>query len=374
MSAALRIARLELRAWRNLDAIALEPHARFTVLWGDNGAGKTSVLEAVGYVARLESFRGASAVRLVRDGEPCAHVVALAGVQHEPPHRIEVTLEAHGTRRVRVDERRPPSHRAHRARFPTVVFQPVDALLAVGAPEARRHWLDELLGLLDPAYATALEAYGRALRSRNRLLRRPEAPDPRALDAYEALLDGAAVVLGRVRASSCAWLGPSIARDVEAIAGEAMRIQVRHAPRVEPESGALRARLAASRELDRARGFTADGPHADDIAIEIRQPRGPVAARHHASQGQRRALGIALRLAEARLLERRLGTMPVLLLDDVSSELDRTRAARLFGLLDTLSAQVLVTTTSPKHVPLDADALWVHVRDGRLVERTSRSP
>jgi DNA replication and repair protein RecF len=138
-------------------------------------------------------------------------------------------------------------------------------------------------------------------------------------------------------------------------------------PRVTPEVGMLRRALEQSRERDLQRGFTAEGPHADDLELRFRES----AARHHASQGQQRSIVLALKIAELLELERRVNRVPLLLLDDVSSELDRAANRRLFAFLGSIGGQVFLTTTHPEFILLEADRCDFAIRGGRL-ERAVR--
>ncbi|MBC7174123.1 MAG: hypothetical protein H5U40_16895 [Polyangiaceae bacterium] len=144
--------------------------------------------------------------------------------------------------------------------------------------------------------------------------------------------------------------------------GAELPLSVAYRPRVEPDRQAIREALSRALPKDLARGFTADGPHADDLGLELRR----VAARHFASQGQHRAMVLALKVAELDVMTERLGRVPVLLLDDVSSELDRARNRRLFELLARLGGQVFLTTTHPEFILLDTDRTDLRVEAGRV--------
>ena len=147
----------------------------------------------------------------------------------------------------------------------------------------------------------------------------------------------------------------------EDVIGLELPLDVRYAPRVEPSEENIAEALGRAWEKDRARGFTADGPHGDDLALVVRET---VKARHHASQGQHRAMVLALKVAELDVISRLVGRIPILLLDDVSSELDRGRNRRLFQMLARLGGQVFLTTTHPEFILLDEHRTDFRVEGG----------
>lgn len=242
-----------------------------------------------------------------------------------------------------------------------VLFHPGHLALAGGAPEGRRAFLDRILEQMDPTYGSTLGSYTRALRSRNRLLRQ-ERFDRRSVTAFDEVLASAGAVVGHTRAQLVSDLAPRAERAFGEVAGETLPLKVSYRPRVDPDPEALRAALHKALDRDRKRGFTADGPHADELVLEV----GGVGARHHASQGQQRAIVLALKVAELDVLSARVERVPMLLLDDVSSELDRSRNARLFEMLSRLGNQVFLTTTHPEFIRLEDNRADFQVAEGRV--------
>ncbi|HJK94613.1 MAG TPA: DNA replication/repair protein RecF, partial [Polyangiaceae bacterium LLY-WYZ-15_(1-7)] len=357
----LRVERLATRGFRNLGETLLAPGPAFNVIHGDNGAGKSNLLEALHYLGALKSFRGAKTDDLI--GLDAERALVQAKISGEAAPRIfRVLLERRKARRLQLDGKRPRSIATWHGALQVVLFHPGDLTLAMGSPEPRRAFLDRILEQMDATYAAALSTYSKALRSRNRLLKL-EQLDRRSITAYDAILCQAGEVIGQTRARLVDDIAPRAEQAFASVAGVELPLEVRYEPRVEPTQEAIRAALAKAWEKDRARGFTADGPHGDDLALRVREG---VKARHHASQGQHRAIVLALKVAELDVLTARIGRVPILLLDDVSSELDRSRNRRLFALLRQLGGQVFLTTTHPEFILLEEDRVDFRVEAGSI--------
>jgi DNA replication and repair protein RecF len=358
---ATRIGTLRVRGFRNLAELTFEPGPRFNVIAGDNGQGKSNLLEAIEYLGSLGSFRGAAAADMIARGAEDADL--LATVHGDvAPRRFRVRLSRGAARELSLDGKRPKTRASYLGAIQTVLFHPGDLQLTAGAPELRRALLDRMLERFDATYAATLAAYERALRSRNRLLH-DDVQDRRAIAAYHEVLAAAGSVIGQARAQLVSEFSPRVTAAFAAISGEPERLGLRYEPRVAPELAALRAALEASFEKDLLRGFTAEGPHADELAFTL----DGVAVKRYGSQGQQRAIVLSVKVAELHELTRRVGRVPILLLDDVSSELDKTRSKRLFALLAELGGQVFLTTTQPELILLSEGRQDFRVQDGAVV-------
>lgn len=362
---ALRLERLALRGFRNLEPLDLSPGPRFNVLSGDNGQGKSNLLEAIFYLGALESFRLAAKDALIAHDADRA-VIAGKLDAAPAPMTAKIALDRRAARKLALDDKRPRSRAAWLHAIQMVLFHPGDLALASGPPKGRRDLLDRILSQVDVGYAKALADYDKALRSRNRLLKL-EGTDRRSITAYDELLAVNGAVIGAARRTLVEELEPSTLDAFLRVAGAELPLEMRYEPRVEPRAESLRAALARSLDKDLARGFTAEGPHADELALTVRDRR----ARHAASQGQHRMMVLALKIAELVVLERRTGRVPILLLDDVSSELDATRNARLMRLLDEVGAQVFVTTTQPELIRVAHHRVDYRVEAGRIERQGS---
>ena len=363
----MRVARVDLRDFRSYAAAGLELAEGVTVVVGPNGAGKTNLLEALYVGCTGRSCRTSNDRELVRFGAKVARV-ELHAQGRDGPHAIGVGIEPGEGRRVRVDGVAAERLTAVEARPLAGVFLPDRLELVKGAPALRRAHLDQVVAALWPARAATRRAYSRALAQRNALLARVRAGGARdALRAWDLELAGHGVALAADRASAAAELAArfaALAGDLGLDGDPALAYRPRsHAETTE----ALAAELEERLEADLERGFTTHGPHRDDLAL-TREGR-PLRA--YGSQGQQRLALLALLLAERDAIGAVRGTPPLMLLDDVMSELDGERRERLVErLLAEPGAQSVITTTDLAHVPgLDDDAVAVvAVEDGVLAE------
>jgi DNA replication and repair protein RecF len=358
-----------LRAYASLD-LRLEPGPQ--LIWGPNATGKTTLLEAVTLLAQGRSHRTSTDAELVRWGADYMRVEGVVGElagkgegserRGESPEpdgtesltaataeatRLELTLQTGGRKRIVVNgvPRRPAALADH---FRTVLFAPEEMLLVIGQPALRRTALDALAGPHDRAYASNLATYGRALAQRNSLLRqiRDEGGDRAQLRYWDEpfLAAGAAVVIARHHVLEM-LAGPLAAAHAE-IAPEEERVALEYATNAPQRAGespreALARRLAETADKEVWNGTTLVGPHRDDLVFRL----GGRDMSTFASRGQQRTAILALKLAELDLLSAVDGRPPVLLLDDVFSELDPLRRGHLVRRIAELP-QALVTTTA----------------------------
>jgi DNA replication and repair protein RecF len=309
-----------------------------TVLRGDNGTGKTSILEAVGWLATQRSWRGAARDALVRRGAACA-VVRGEAVSGARRVLVEAEISLDGPTRLLVN-RQSVRRRAETAETLAVtVFAPEDLELVQGAPGVRRQFLDDVLATRHPRLDALGSEVDRVLRQRAALLRqaggRLDDAARSTLDVWDARLAQSGTELVVEREALADALAPRAAAAYERLSGHdiAPRLTYRRS-----WEGDLYGALVAARQDDVRRQHSTIGPHRDDLELTI----GPHPARTHASQGEQRSLALALRLASHGLRTAERGDPPVLLLDDVFSELDAHRAGALVELLP--RGQVLLTT------------------------------
>ncbi len=359
----MRIVALAAQGARNLEPLQLAPGPRFNVFAGDNGQGKTNLLEAVYVLATLRSFRTSRLADVIRRGAPRAQLVAR--VEKDGLERkYQVVIEP-GHRSVTLDGKAPRPLARYFGGFNVVLFAPEDLQVARGAPAERRKFLDRSVFSWRPSYLEVAQSYEKVLRSRNAILRNAEG-DRTALDmleVYDAQLAPLAVLMAKTRRALLDEIAPIFAASFEAITRTGTPVALEHLTAAELAAGDVSAvleGLSRDRRKDLARGSTSLGPHRDDLLFRF---AGADAA-NFASQGQLRAIVLAWKTAELDLLRATHGDPPILLLDDVSSELDESRNLYLFEHVAQRELQCFITTTHSRHVRLAQDRLDHEVREG----------
>lgn len=356
----MRIDQVWLTDFRGYESAEVTFAPGLTVVTGPNGHGKTNLLEAVGYLATLESFRGSPTDALIRAGAERA-VVRGAGVRDGRELLLEAELVAGGRNRAQLN--RQPLRRARDllGALRVTVFAPDDLALVKGGPSERRRYLDDTLVSIHPRNDGLRSDVDRVLKQRNALLKQaggrlgPEVE--LTLDVWDAKLASSGEALARARAALVEDLTPVLRLAYEQVAGRAVDVGVRYAPTWLHTDGGLAAALAEGRRDDLRRGISLIGPHRDELELTLHG----LPARTHTSQGEQRSLALALRLASHRVVTDATDTPPVLLLDDVFSELDPGRTDALLAHLP--GGQTILSTATgvpvgavPEHV--------IHVSEG----------
>jgi DNA replication and repair protein RecF len=342
---ALAISQLAVRDLRNLHAVDAELGDRFNVIHGGNGQGKTNLIEAIYLVATSRSFRTKQGSEVIRRGSEQASIRATiveGGLSRDQSLGVGM-----GVRALRIDGARPRSSAMYAARTPVVVFSPVSLALTMGSSNERRALLDRIVLYSEPTSLAELTAYKHAVRERQRALEE-RGVNARDLEDWEELTvrHGKRVMDGRDVAASALLAN---AREAFAtIVRGALDLTGAYIPSAPCDVEKYRVALAGSRARDLRRGSASIGPHRDELTLDI----AGMPARTTASQGQHRALVLALKAAELAVIGRSRGTRPILLLDDVSSELDAERTEALLSFLASQHGQVFLTTARPELIAL----------------------
>jgi DNA replication and repair protein RecF len=361
------IEHLELVDFRNYVSGSFDLHTGTTVVIGDNGQGKTNLAEALAFLATLSSFRSAPADALVRASADTAVIRATIRQDDGRQTLVEIELAAVGRNRVQVNRQKLGRVRDLLGSVRVTVFSPDDLVLVKGGPGDRRRFMDDTLVALATKYDGIRLEIDRIVRQRNTLLKqaagRLSDDIEVTLDVWDAKFAAIADQLGHARATLVARLEPMVHEAYEQLAGTPTPLELRYEP-VWRTTG-LVAALHEARAADVRRGVSTVGPHRDELSMSI----GGLPSRTHASQGEQRTLALALRLAGHRLVTERTGSAPVLVLDDVLSELDDGRATALLEHLP--SGQVIITTASELPPAARADHV-LRIVAGEVVAERSR--
>lgn len=360
---------LELVDFRNYQSASFDLTAGITAVLGKNGQGKTNLAESLAYLATLSSFRGAPPDALVRVGAEAGIIRATVRDVDDREILIEAELSRVGRNRVQVNKQKLGRTRDLLGVMRVSVFAPDDLVMIKGGPSERRRFLDDTLVALKVSYDAMRLELDRVVRQRNTLLKQAggRLTDEVAvtLDVWDARLAELGEQLGYARATLVARCQPMVSEAYEQLAGETAPVELVYEP--EWRTTGLVAALAAARDLDIRRGVSTVGPHRDELAIGLNG----LPARTHASQGEQRTLALALRLAAHRLVAERTESTPVLVLDDVLSELDPDRATALLSNLP--PGQVVITSASPLPPAAEPDRV-IRIEAGTVVASPDEQP
>lgn len=369
----MEIQRITLNHFRCYAQLSFNPRPGLNLLVGDNAAGKTTVLEALFLCALGRSHRTRFARELIQKGENAAGV-SLAFQKRSGSHEIASKLWLPAGRDVRVDGKTLTRSGELMGNLNVVLFSPEDLRLVQQGPGERRRFVDMELSQVDSNYYYALQRYNHALKQRNAMLK-DDQPDRAVLAVYDTQIaeQGAAII--HARAAFLQKLSLHAAAIHSRVSGERDELAVAYRPNVSPEHsksatvGALLAALDASLPRDQYRGATGVGPHRDDISLALFGEE----LCEYGSQGQQRTAALALKLAGLELMKERLQEPPVLLLDDVLSELDEHRQQYLAASM--AGCQTFLTATGTAGLsalqPAQGAALW-RVENAAVYEESAR--
>jgi DNA replication and repair protein RecF len=343
----VRITRIELTDFRNYEALSLEPSETLTVLVGPNAAGKTNIVEAIQLATSTRSFRRPELADVVRWGTEKARV-SIRAEEGQRLLEIDLEIDAEGRRTYTVNGQVKRRFSEVAGIMPSVVFTPDDLGMVKGPAERRRTAVDDLGEQLSPTYGALRRDYGRSVRQRNAVLK--DGGSPAELEAWteQMVALGSQLVVHRIRLLD-RLMQRAAERYAEMAAGEELaftyadRCALNTCERLEAGevAEAIRGELHRRRHEEHRRLVTLVGPHRDDIVLTVRGKD----ARAYASQGQQRTIALAWKLAEVAVVEDVLRREPILLLDDVMSELDADRREALSEVV-TSQIQTFVTTTN----------------------------
>ena len=375
----MQITELTLRSYRSYETLHLAFDPGVQIFLGANAQGKTNIIEALYYAAFGRSHRTSSDAELIRVGADGAHI-GLSFRRHDVPGELSFTF-ARGARRRITYAGESLRQRDLVGLLPMVLFSPEDLFLVKGAPALRRRYLDAELSQASPAYYGELLRYTRILKQRNAVLKdiRERLAAPEDLSPWDAQLARSAAYIVTRRIAAVAQLGALSAR-VQAVlaAGEELALAYEIAgargedfaedDMTESLHVWYNKMLCEGRARDIARAATGVGPHLDDLVLRV----GGMSLRSYGSQGQQRTGALALKLAELFYLQENIGEAPILLLDDVMSELDADRRRALLDFIRHEHIQTFITATDAAYFPAERMGTYRYVEAGTVRNEKSR--
>lgn len=340
------LSNLNLTNFKNIASASLEFSAKLNCFLGDNGMGKSNVLDAIYYLSFCRSFTGAPDTLMIRRGDEFA---LLQAVYMRRGVKEDLNISIGGKRRKSVKRGGKEYQRlsGHIGLFPAVLVSPADMDIVTGPGEVRRRFMDMVISQGDAVYLDALIKYNNALENRNKLLR-SDIRDAALFMAYESAMETYGTVITAARRRFVEKLSEIHTRFYKAVTSSDEHTAISLQTQLDNDpDGSLTNILDHRREHDRMLGFTSAGPHRDDLEMTLDD----LPLRRTASQGQSKTFTIALRLAQYEFLSAAVDIKPLLLLDDIFDKLDSHRVENIIDLVSRESfGQIFITDTNRKHL------------------------
>jgi DNA replication and repair protein RecF len=349
----MSLAELRIENLRCIESAALEFSPELNLIAGENGAGKTSVLEAIFLLGRGRSFRTRSSEKLIRHGQ--GKLTVFGRTDESPPKTAGVEVATVGGTRARINGENAQSLLELSGVLPVQAIDPEIHKLVDQGPERRRRWLDWLVFHVEPSFGLHWARYTRALRQRNAALRSGAA----GIGAWDSELLGNGESITEARQRVLERLMPRLVQTFERFGGLDIGVGFTTGWAA---GVTFRDSLATHLERDRTRGTTTAGPHRADVTLR-REHR---LARETLSRGQQKLTAVAMIVSQLQLLQEELGLRAVLLLDDPAAELDDRNLQRLFAELSSLRCQMIATSLTPETALFQAPKATFHVEQGRV--------
>lgn len=346
------IEKLNIRQFRNYSELTLTPHPGVNLLFGQNGSGKTNLLEAIHYCALGKSHRTSADRECVRRDQQAAFLgVTVSRMDGRSDIAIRLNGGEERSKAVFIDRKRVSRLSEMMGRLQCVIFSPEDLQLVKGGPAVRRRYLDMMISQISTPYFVALQQYQRAMEQRNAILREMKKGEsaPRVmLDEFEAAMAGPAALILEKRREIASRLSPAVSEAYRTISGrDGEKLEMSYAACLEAEDRVtaeedFRRRWRERRQDDVFRGGTSFGVHREDLELRLNGRE----MKFYASQGQIRTAVLSVKLAQIGIFRELSGEAPVLLLDDVMSELDMNRRKRLLGEIGDMQTFITCTDVS----------------------------
>ena len=365
---------ITLRNFRNYESLNLQFSTGVNLIAGENAQGKTNILESMYFLATAKSHRTSRDDELIQRGKEWFYLKGQVS-SRSLSTVVEITNACGEKKRVRINGKTQERISSVIGEISVVMFSPEDLSLVKGVPSQRRRFLNILISGISPSYLHALQKYNSALKQRNELLKnirdRGVSAEAAALDSWSALLIEAGSEIIRQRYSTVSDLTELAKEKHKQLTSDLEELDIQYQNSLEcdfdsenPEiSQVYEKALDSVVDVDIRRGLTSVGPHRDDLIFTINGAD----ARKFCSQGQQRTGVLALKMANLELVGRKLDEYPIILLDDVTSELDENRASFLFHLLDNIPVQTFLTATSSDGIPMISSDYKLFIVEGGCV-------
>lgn len=355
----MKLNAIRAKQFRNLGEVNITPCDGMNILYGDNAHGKTNLLEAIWMLTGGKSFRGSKDSELVRFGESTATVEA-SFYGHGRDQTVKLTVD--GRRKATLNGVPQSSPKALTGQFCAVIFSPDHLSLIKDGPEGRRAFLDAAICQIRPLYMKVLSEYNRIVKQRNQWIKAikngTQAADELLMQALEERMAKSGAAVRHYRAAYIQALEPLVMAFYDGLSKQ--REQLTLSVNGQAEEQALLKAIRDARATDLKAGFSTVGPHRDDMSVCINGN----AARAFGSQGQQRSAVLALKLAEAALLAEEYNEKPIILLDDVMSELDLSRQEYILNHID--GFQVFITCCDPASITRLTQGVVFHIQNGTV--------
>lgn len=353
----MKVSRLTVKNYRNIDFLEFFPNDEMNVLWGENAQGKTNILEAIWLFTGAKSFRSAKDQEFIKIGTKEA-LISLDFIGEGIEKNAEISFKEKKNATFLGNNLKSASLLA--GNFKAVVFSPADLRIITDGPNIRRRFLDVGIGLLYPSYIENLKNYLRAVTQRNKIIKelRYDPSIEIMLDVFEEEIEKNGKKIVEARKKYLALINEFLPEIYNGISNGKERLETEY---ICSFSEKFREELKLNRKEDTFSGVTGIGPHRDDIDFKINS----LSARSFGSQGQKRSIALSLKLAEAEVIKKIVGECPVFLLDDVMSELDPERQS--FILNHIKGMQVFITCCDPSNIKSLKEGKIFEVKKGAIV-------
>lgn len=353
--------------FRNIQRSTIEFDGRLNIFHGKNGQGKTNYLESIFFLATLKSFRNARQKEMINWNEPTS-LLGCSIIDNKIDHELSVLFE-NSSRSLKVDGKSAVRILDYCKMLSVVAFSPEEILIINGSPDHRRRYLDRAIFSSDADYLKIYQDYFRVLKQRNQLLKQRSYKE---IEAWTIQLASTGAKLVMERATYVAELSAAFSMFYKNISGSDEDVRLCYHTSsyakdftLEDISDEIFKKISFTCRVERERCTTVIGPHRDDLEFYLDDRL----IKEHGSQGQQKSFIMALKMAEIDYLSRKSGKVPILLLDDMTTELDSSRVEHLMDFLVSRNMQVFTTTTDPATVPIPAGKGYssFHVENGRIV-------